>query len=694
MVNRKIGALVAIVVLATLILGGLAIVPPAAGAHSVRPLGSTTSARSPPTSVVRTPAPVPGPRRTANASGPENWYNITTNVTGYPQNLSWYASAYDPASNVVLYFGGRNATGPTGYTWVYEPQGTWVNLSGPGPAVRSLAMLAWDPSEHDMVLFGGFHNGIFFNDTWVWNGSGAGGTWTNLSISGPDGRYAAVMVTDPALNGILLYGGCVQFSCGGSDTWLFSNDVWTQLSPAGTGPAEDHFPLFAYDPIGKRVVVFGGCLYGFGCPVLSNETWQFANDTWTELAPSAQYPSGRAGGMMAFDGNSNSLVLIGGFGLGQNPIFGDTWSLTNDTWTPWAPVDSPGTVGNDTLVWIPTLSIDLLELGESVVNVYPGATWALAPALSTDASTNTPIAHENAPVQFTAGATGGVPPYQALWTPSIGPTSTGLVTNVSFATTGSTNTTLTLTDLAGDQATAWVVVTVVPPLLVTVTPSTVATDVGLSVNLAATVNDGSEPTTLSWNFGDGSSPQSAGNVSHIYQMTGTFEGNLTVTDPIGGDTVATFNVTVHGDPSVRAEAKLQSTGAGTWNYLFTALPTSGVAPYEFNWSFGDGTYSNLANASHTYSAAGSYAVRLTVTDAANGTTAANLSLGLALSSPNTTTTSSTTFGGLTVLDWGLLAAVVVLAVVLAAVLLRRPKSKPPASAAPWTETGTPPPETH
>ena len=47
---------------------------------------------------------------------------------------------------------------------------------------------------------------------------------------------------------------------------------------------------------------------------------------------------------------------------------------------------------------------------------------------------------------------------------------------------------------------------------------------------------------------------------------------------------------------------------------FTSVITGGVAPYTWNWSFGDGGYGNTQNVSHNYTAPGAYTVTLNVTD--------------------------------------------------------------------------------
>lgn len=52
---------------------------------------------------------------------------------------------------------------------------------------------------------------------------------------------------------------------------------------------------------------------------------------------------------------------------------------------------------------------------------------------------------------------------------------------------------------------------------------------------------------------------------------------------------------------------------------FSVSVSGGITPYSYNWDLGDGTTSNEANPSHSYKKAGSYTVKLTVTDDRNNT---------------------------------------------------------------------------
>lgn len=119
-------------------------------------------------------------------------------------------------------------------------------------------------------------------------------------------------------------------------------------------------------------------------------------------------------------------------------------------------------------------------------------------------------------------------------------------------------------------------------------------------------------TDRMWDFGDGGT-SSLTNPSHSYTNAGTFSVSLTVSGPLGTNTLLLANyITVTNVFGVPAAA-------------FTANPTNGAAPLPVNftdastgtitnysWDFGDGNTSTLISPSHTYSTAGVYSVALTV----------------------------------------------------------------------------------
>ncbi|MFP5246046.1 MAG: hypothetical protein ACLGH0_05085, partial [Thermoanaerobaculia bacterium] len=61
-------------------------------------------------------------------------------------------------------------------TWEWDGAASkWTKLTGNpdtvDPDVRENGSLAWDPSANEMVLFGGYANGFYRSDVWVWDGT-------------------------------------------------------------------------------------------------------------------------------------------------------------------------------------------------------------------------------------------------------------------------------------------------------------------------------------------------------------------------------------------------------------------------------------------------------------------------------------------------------------------------------------------
>jgi serine protease len=119
----------------------------------------------------------------------------------------------------------------------------------------------------------------------------------------------------------------------------------------------------------------------------------------------------------------------------------------------------------------------------------------------------------------------------------------------------------------------------------------------------------------SWDFGDGSTSSDT-DPTHVYAVANTYTVTLRVTD--NGD----------ASRSVSSSVIVASTDNRKPTAAFTAPSCTAGAPCRFDdastdsdgtvvsrqWEFGSGTSSNEANPSHTFEAAGTYTVTLTVTD--------------------------------------------------------------------------------
>lgn len=87
-----------------------------------------------------------------------------------------------------------------------------------------------------------------------------------------------------------------------------------------------------------------------------------------------------------------------------------------------------------------------------------------------------------------------------------------------------------------------------------------------------------------------------------------------------------LSTTAAGPMPVANASAIPASGVSPLAVTFTGTVTGGTAPYTHLWSFGDGTTSTAQSPAHTYSAAGSYTARYTVTDAAARTATATVAI--------------------------------------------------------------------
>ena len=140
---------------------------------------------------------------------------------------------------------------------------------------------------------------------------------------------------------------------------------------------------------------------------------------------------------------------------------------------------------------------------------------------------------------------------------------------------------------------------------------------GASIGFSGTVtptNCVGTPTFV-WSFGDGSPVSTAQNTTHIYAAAGSYNWSMTVT--VGGvDCNKSGSILISPACAVSCFASVPSTGTvgASIGFAGTVTPTNCVGTPAFTWSFGDGSPLNTSqNATHIYTAAGSYNWSMTVT---------------------------------------------------------------------------------
>ncbi len=230
-------------------------------------------------------------------------------------------------------------------------------------------------------------------------------------------------------------------------------------------------------------------------------------------------------------------------------------------------------------------------------------------------------------VAFTCTPSGGSGGDSYAWT--FGDTGTSTLQNPSHTYTTSTAQTfsasVTVTDSLGTTAVSQTVSIQVAPaaLPLTATASALPTtgNAPLSVQLTGGASGGTSPYTWFWTFGDGSAFSVAQNPAHTYSSAGNYTATLVVNDSAGHSNSASVLISVGSAPPSQLAVSASGPSSVVKGALatFTASPTGGTPPYtQFAWNFGDGGVSTTTttSASHTYKAAGTFQVNVSVTDSA------------------------------------------------------------------------------
>jgi hypothetical protein len=159
-------------------------------------------------------------------------------------------------------------------------------------------------------------------------------TWVEITPAAgdaPTGRRYAGAIHDPVGHRMIVFGG--ETAAGRiNEVWALDLNTyaWTDLTPAaGSAPGNRRTPGTVYDPAAHRMVTWSGQGGGF-----FNDAWSFdlTSHSWTQHTP-ATTPQQRYGVAAVFDPLAGTLVTFAGFtNLGR---FDDTWRFdpVTETWT-------------------------------------------------------------------------------------------------------------------------------------------------------------------------------------------------------------------------------------------------------------------------------------------------------------------------------------------------------------------------
>jgi hypothetical protein len=164
-------------------------------------------------------------------------------------------------------------TATTSSTWTFDGMAGSKPPMAINPPPPFGAGMAYDPASSMVVLYGGHAgNGGPLDDTWTWDGT----TWTQRHPAATPGGCEGPLAYDAAASQIILLCVREQQPMGRGNfsvsTWAWTGATWTQLHPSTMPPGGGRLTM-TYDAVGRELVLFG-----------SAHTWTYANGQWKQAA--------------------------------------------------------------------------------------------------------------------------------------------------------------------------------------------------------------------------------------------------------------------------------------------------------------------------------------------------------------------------------------------------------------------------
>ena len=280
-----------------------------------------------------------------------------------------------------------------------------------------------------------------------------------------------------------------------------------------------------------------------------------------------------------------------------NWTFGD-----GSTSTAQSPQHTYNSTGAFTATLVISNAIGQFSATNSVISVTPDP--APGPAARFRAKPDTGRAPLT--VQFTDASTGR--PVSWNWTFGDGSTSKARSPKHTYYTAGTFTPMLVVSNSAGQFGSTNSSISVTPGVTAAFVARPSAGPAPLTVQF--TDRSSGAPTAWNWAFGDGLSAATR-DPKHTYSSTGTFTATLTVSNRTGQSSSSSTIVVTNPPPKLAAQfLPNPASGPAPLTVQFTDQSTGLIQAWH--WAFGDGSTSSAENPSHTYTRAGRFTARLTV----------------------------------------------------------------------------------
>jgi hypothetical protein len=171
---------------------------------------------------------------------------------------------------------------------------TWeLRATAGGPPAGVWTAATYDERRARVVVYGGRTGEAtaVFASHWEWDGA----TWSRVcDPCAPGGRFGSVLIYDPVGDRLVLFGGGTTISeIAVNDVWEWDEaGGWRPLTTSGVGPSERIGPYGAYDPDRRTMMIFAGERFGSHY----DDVWELdlATDTWAGPFMPALRPTARS----------------------------------------------------------------------------------------------------------------------------------------------------------------------------------------------------------------------------------------------------------------------------------------------------------------------------------------------------------------------------------------------------------------
>src|SRR5436190_9524744 len=165
-------------------------------------------------------------------------------------------------------------------------------------------------------------------------------TWSQVPLIGYE---SSSMIIDPVHDRLVMYGGTAEHEPS-ADVWVkpLSGDApWTPLAVEGPRPSARSAHLAVYDPVGERMIVYGGVAHTDDAAVWARSL--SGTPRWTQIVSGASGPGTSMQGCAVYHPIHRQVLVFGTYAFEQDQLRNDLWALSLSAPAHWTLLEPAGT---------------------------------------------------------------------------------------------------------------------------------------------------------------------------------------------------------------------------------------------------------------------------------------------------------------------------------------------------------------